>query len=88
MELWRGPHCGAQQAETARCWVCRRSTTVCGTCRHYRQAIAGNLGFCGLDRGRTPLRGDEQRGCWEKATRMPVLASPDPLDGLWVELER
>jgi hypothetical protein len=24
-----------------------------------------NLGYCGLDRGRSPLRGDEIRPCWE-----------------------
>ena len=29
MPMWRCPHCGTPQAETARCWVCRRSTTAC-----------------------------------------------------------
>ena len=24
-----------------------------------------NLGYCGLDRTRAPLRGDEIRACWE-----------------------
>jgi len=24
-----------------------------------------NLGYCGLDRDRSPLRGDEIRPCWE-----------------------
>jgi len=24
-----------------------------------------NLGYCGLDRTRSPLRGDEIRACWE-----------------------
>ncbi len=88
MDVWRCPHCGIQQAETARCWVCHRSTTVCGTCRHYRQSVAGSLGFCGLDPRRRPLSGDEQRGCWEQEARIPVLASSTPLDGLWAEPER
>ena len=30
MPMWRCPHCGTPQAETARCWVCRRSSTACG----------------------------------------------------------
>jgi hypothetical protein len=27
--------------------------------------VAGQLGYCGLDRQRRPLRGDEIRACWE-----------------------
>ena len=27
--------------------------------------MAGQLGYCGLDRGRQPLTGEEIRGCWE-----------------------
>ena len=27
--------------------------------------MAGQLGYCGLDRRRQPLTGDEIRGCWE-----------------------
>jgi hypothetical protein len=65
MPMWRCPHCGTPQAETARCWVCHRSSTACGTCRHYRKSVAGQLGYCGLDRTRQPLTGDEIRGCWE-----------------------
>jgi hypothetical protein len=65
MPMWRCPHCGTPQAETARCWVCRRSSTSCGTCRHYRRAVAGGLGYCGLDPRRQPLTGEEIRGCWE-----------------------
>ena len=57
--MWRCPHCGTPQAETARCWVCRRSSTACGTCRNYRRSVAGSLGYCGLDRRRQPLAGDE-----------------------------
>lgn len=62
--LWRCPHCSAPQPETARCWVCRRSTTCCATCRHFRRAVSPGIGFCGLDPRRQALRGDEVRGCW------------------------
>jgi hypothetical protein len=63
--MWHCPHCGTPQAETARCWVCRRSSTTCSTCRHFRLAVTQAIGYCGLDRTRRPLRGDEIRGCWE-----------------------
>jgi hypothetical protein len=63
--MWRCPHCGTPQAETARCWVCRRSSTACGTCRNFRRSVAGSIGYCGLDRRRQPLAGDEIRACWE-----------------------
>jgi hypothetical protein len=69
--MWRCPHCGTPQAEAARCWVCRRSSTSCGTCRHFRRAVAANLGYCGLDRTRTPLAGDELRGCWQESDIAP-----------------
>ena len=39
--MWHCPHCGAPQAETARCWVCRRSSTTCSTCRHFRTLPRG-----------------------------------------------
>jgi hypothetical protein len=65
MPMWRCPHCGTPQAETARCWVCHRSSTSCATCRHFRHSVAAGLGYCGLDRGRLPLRGDEMRACWD-----------------------
>jgi hypothetical protein len=89
MQLWRCPHCGTPQAETARCWVCRRSSTSCGTCRHFRASIAANLGYCGLDKGRTPLRGDEIRACWQEIHVVaPLLpADPDPAAALWLESE-
>ena len=29
--------------------------------------MAGSLGYCGLDRQRQPLTGDEIRACWEAA---------------------
>ncbi|MEO5703470.1 MAG: hypothetical protein ABIZ52_02930 [Candidatus Limnocylindrales bacterium] len=66
MALWHCPHCGAPQAETARCWVCRRSSTTCSTCRHFRVSLAADLGYCALDRQRRPLTGRELRGCWEE----------------------
>lgn len=78
MAMWRCPHCATPQTETARCWVCHRSSTACGACRHFRRAVAGQLGFCGLDRQRRPLRGDEIRPCWEAAdaTSINVPALP------------
>jgi hypothetical protein len=76
MSMWRCPHCGTPQAESARCWVCRRSSTACGTCRHFRRSVAAQLGYCGLDRKRLPLRGDEIRACWEG--RPAVIADEQP----------
>ena len=67
MPVWRCPHCGTPQAESARCWVCRRSTTTCATCRHFRRGIASGLGLCGLDARRTALDGTEIRACWVPA---------------------
>jgi hypothetical protein len=37
--------------------------------------VAARYGFCGLDRKRGPLRGDEVRACWQDAA-IPV--PPDP----------
>ena len=39
--------------------------------------MAGSLGYCGLDRRRQPLVGDEIRGCWEAeaAVADPALAA-------------
>jgi hypothetical protein len=68
MASWRCPHCDAPQPETARCWVCHRSTTSCSTCLHFRRAIAANIGYCALDKGRAPLTGAEERPCWERST--------------------
>lgn len=78
MPMWRCPHCATPQAETARCWVCHRSSTACGACRHFRRSVASQLGYCGLDRQRQPLNGDEIRACWEAAdaTRTTVPALP------------
>jgi predicted RNA-binding Zn-ribbon protein involved in translation (DUF1610 family) len=63
--MWHCPHCGALQAEAARCWVCRRSSTTCSTCRNFRLSLATNVGYCALDRRLRPLTGLELRGCWE-----------------------
>ena len=69
MANWRCPHCRTPQPEAARCWVCRRSSTSCGTCAHFRRAIAGPLGgTCGLDPRRTALA----------RRRAPRLLAPDP----------
>ncbi len=93
MAFWHCPHCGTPQPEASRCWVCRRSSTTCGACRHYRRGVAGQLGYCALDRRRDPLRGDEIRGCWEApkavagttATRDRPLVTP-PTARTWTEV--
>ena len=79
MPMWRCPHCGTPQAETARCWVCRRSSTACGTCKNFRRSVAGSLGYCGLDRAREPLAGDEIRACWEAGPGVADLTLIAPL---------
>ena len=85
--MWRCPHCGTPQAETARCWVCRRSSTACGTCRNFRRGVAANLGYCGLDVRRQPLAGDEIRACWEAGAAAPIeedaprIPALQPVDG-------
>jgi len=78
MPMWRCPHCGTPQAETARCWVCRRSSTACATCQNFRRSVAAQLGYCGLDRERRPLRGDEIRACWEASTIQIEVVPTDP----------
>src|SRR4051794_14583072 len=72
---WRCPHCETPQPEASRCWVCHRSSTSCGTCRQFQRSVAARTGFCGLDRRRRPLRGDEVRPCWEDAA---TPAAPEP----------
>ena len=81
--MWRCPHCGTPQTETARCWVCRRSSTSCATCRNFRHAVAVNIGYCGLDRTRSPLQGDEIRACWEPSAAAIDRSGPaDPGDAV------
>ena len=76
MPSWRCPHCSTPQSEASRCWVCHRSSTSCGTCRHFRGSVAAKIGFCGLDRKREPLEGDEVRACWVDGA---LPAPPDPI---------
>jgi hypothetical protein len=76
MPSWRCPHCSTPQQEASRCWVCHRSSTSCGTCRQFRGSVAARYGFCGLDKRRRPLIGDEVRACWEDAA---VPLPPDPV---------
>jgi len=64
--MWHCPSCGAPQAESARCWVCHRSSTTCSTCRHFRTSLSADVGWCALDPRRRPLTGLEQRGCWQE----------------------
>jgi hypothetical protein len=75
--MWRCPHCGAPQAESARCWVCHRSSTTCSTCRHFQNALSADVGWCALDPRRLPLTGLEQRGCWQER---PVATAPQAAD--------
>ncbi len=92
MPVWRCPHCGTPQAEAARCWVCRRSSTSCATCANFRHAVFGGVGYCSLDRGRSALAGDEIRSCWVAPTTLMAEAvavelapaehpfAPDPIE--------
>jgi hypothetical protein len=54
--------------------------------------VAGQLGYCGLDRLRQPLRGDEVRSCWEAAdatgTIIPALPGVGPVWPLDPDLDR
>jgi len=77
--MWRCPHCGAPQAETARCWVCRKSSTTCSTCLHFRRALTGDLGWCALDPRRQPLSGSELRGCWVERPIVAGASKPPPV---------
>jgi hypothetical protein len=81
--MWRCPHCGTPQAETARCWVCRRSSTTCSTCRHFRPSLAATVGYCGLDARRLPLTGKELRGCWTAADDRAGAVPPPAIEADW-----
>jgi hypothetical protein len=39
--------------------------------------VAAQLGYCGLDAQRRPLRGDEIRGCWEASATTIETPTPD-----------
>jgi hypothetical protein len=67
MATWRCPNCSTLQMESGRCFLCDRSATSCGTCVNFRRSLVGGLGYCALDRRRSPLTGDERRDCWSGA---------------------
>lgn len=77
--MWRCPHCGTPQAEAARCWVCRRPSTSCATCRYFGRAVASGLGFCLLDRWRRVRRGNELEACWTAPVPGDPLPPPAPI---------
>jgi hypothetical protein len=79
MPFWHCPHCGTPQPEAARCWVCRKSSTTCATCRSYRRAVVGQLGYCAFDRRRDPLTGGEVRACWEAPASTSSAVAPRPM---------
>src|SRR5512141_1777022 len=64
MATWRCPNCGTLQSESARCFLCQRSATSCGSCVLFRASFVGGVGYCARDRRREPLTGSEQRACW------------------------
>ena len=66
--------------------MCRRSSTTCSTCRHFRASLAADVGYCAKDRWRTPLTGRELRACWEEGRR--AVAEPGPTDGTALTLGR
>jgi hypothetical protein len=68
MATWRCLNCGTLQVESGRCFLCDRSATSCGTCANFRRSLVGGLGYCALDKRRSPLTGDEQRDCWTATT--------------------
>lgn len=78
---WRCPHCATLQPESTRCWACDRTPMTCATCRYYRRSVVGQVGFCGLDRTRAFLVGDEVRPCWQAPTDLVDLVSDRPGSG-------
>jgi hypothetical protein len=49
---------------------------ACSSCADFRHAIAGGLGFCGLERRRRPMTGDEVKTCWRAPTAVVAGAVP------------
>jgi hypothetical protein len=53
--------------------------------------VAAQLGYCGLDRHRQPLAGDEIRPCWEaRPAQLPVIHQPPaaaPPGRVFIELD-
>ena len=41
---------------------------------NFQRSVIGGVGFCGIDRKKQPLTGEERRGCWTGAG--PVAAGP------------
>lgn len=78
---WRCPHCATLQPESTRCWACDQSPMTCATCRYFRRSVIGPVGFCGLDRARAILAGDEVRTCWQAPTDLIDLVSDRPGSG-------
>jgi hypothetical protein len=54
----------------------------CATCRHFRRAIDGRLGYCAIHRGEGTLTGDELRACWQSPD-----TRPEPYQGLFRDIE-
>jgi hypothetical protein len=54
----------------------------CATCRHFRRAIAGRLGYCAIHRAEGALTGDETRACWQSSE-----VQPEPYQGLFRDIE-
>lgn len=82
MATWRCPHCRTVQVDSARCFLCQRSATSCGTCINFRRSVVGGIGYCALDLRREPLSGEERRECWSGTAQPPAdgffAASPAP----------
>jgi hypothetical protein len=54
---------------------------TCATCRYFRRSVVGPVGFCGLDRTRALLGGDEVQPCWQAPTDVADLVSDRPGSG-------
>jgi hypothetical protein len=54
----------------------------CATCRHFRRAIGGRLGYCAIHRSEGTLTGDELRACWQSTD-----TQPEPYQALFRDIE-